>query len=148
MGVLEGNSATVYEVSSATTIHYIDELKKISFDDHPSSGQGGDCTIYWKNGLKSSFRIPDSEEAEEFIQIIGAHLKRFKQSTLKQINLLKDIYNVKSTKFDSTFVEHRELLARLWKAVFPERTLESFVGPHWKELGFQGNDPSTDFRML
>lgn len=35
----------------------------------------------------------------------------------------------------------------LWNAAFPSQRLEAFEkGQRWKELGFQGVDPSTDVR--
>ena len=35
----------------------------------------------------------------------------------------------------------------LWNSAFPSQRLEAFEkGQRWKELGFQGVDPSTDVR--
>lgn len=49
--------------------------------------------------------------------------------------------------FDGENPEHRAALARLWTAAFP-RDLPSDGGPseRWKDMGWQGKDPATDFR--
>lgn len=36
----------------------------------------------------------------------------------------------------------------LWHAAYPERSLPGLVSDQWKEMGWQGTDPSTDFRFL
>lgn len=36
----------------------------------------------------------------------------------------------------------------LWHAAYPERSLPGLVSDQWKEMGWQGADPSTDFRFL
>eukprot|EP00929_Paragymnodinium_shiwhaense_P087288 TRINITY_DN47518_c0_g1_i1.p1 TRINITY_DN47518_c0_g1~~TRINITY_DN47518_c0_g1_i1.p1 ORF type:complete len:287 (+),score=48.28 TRINITY_DN47518_c0_g1_i1:85-945(+) len=39
------------------------------------------------------------------------------------------------------------MLLEIWNAAFPDAPLETFeVGEHWKRLGFQGKDPTTDVR--
>ncbi|KAL2635318.1 hypothetical protein R1flu_006797 [Riccia fluitans] len=48
--------------------------------------------------------------------------------------------------FDGTRPEHQEALKSLWRVAFPTRELPSLVCEDWKEMGWQGNDPSTDFR--
>lgn len=85
----------------------------------------------------------------------GCHIKKFKQSTIKQIQLLKDIWNCKSTKFDADAAEHQMLLLRLWSSLMSGTgsTLGNkgevpLVGEHWKVLGFQGTNPATDFRGM
>lgn len=35
----------------------------------------------------------------------------------------------------------------LWHAAFPEKELHSLISDQWKEMGWQGKDPSTDFRL-
>lgn len=34
----------------------------------------------------------------------------------------------------------------LWNASFPEEELRDLISEQWKEMGWQGKDPSTDFR--
>lgn len=48
--------------------------------------------------------------------------------------------------FSGTRLDHQEALKELWYAAFPESDLHGLVSEQWKEMGWQGNDPSTDFR--
>eukprot|EP00033_Pygsuia_biforma_P001618 GCRY01001820.1.p1 GENE.GCRY01001820.1~~GCRY01001820.1.p1 ORF type:complete len:356 (+),score=46.77 GCRY01001820.1:234-1301(+) len=57
-----------------------------------------------------------------------------------------------NTSYDKSNVEHETALLKLWDLIFPnERRDDSIeengiVSKSWKKLGFQGTDPSTDFR--
>ncbi|KAH9547883.1 hypothetical protein CY35_11G059400 [Sphagnum magellanicum] len=53
-----------------------------------------------------------------------------------------------SVPFDGSRTEHQDALRALWHAAFPDRTLPGLVSEQWKEMGWQGTDPSTDFRLL
>ena len=48
--------------------------------------------------------------------------------------------------FDAGSEVHVALVHALWARTFPARPLPAPRGPHWSELGFQGQDPATDFR--
>ncbi|KAK9684165.1 hypothetical protein RND81_10G190900 [Saponaria officinalis] len=48
--------------------------------------------------------------------------------------------------FDGNRVEHQDALKRLWRLAFPNRELPPLKSELWKEMGWQGTDPSTDFR--
>lgn len=39
-------------------------------------------------------------------------------------------------------------LRALWNAAFPEEELRDLISEQWKEMGWQGKDPSTDFRYI
>ena len=54
----------------------------------------------------------------------------------------------KSTSYDRLNEAHEALLMRLWNASCPGVPLVSRVSEQWKTLGFQGNDPATDFRGM
>lgn len=42
----------------------------------------------------------------------------------------------------------QEALRALWRASFPEDELRGLISEQWKEMGWQGKDPSTDFRSV
>ncbi|MQM16724.1 hypothetical protein Taro_049682 [Colocasia esculenta] len=44
------------------------------------------------------------------------------------------------------FHNGQDALMKLWKASFPEINLTGLVSEQWKEMGWQGPNPSTDFR--
>ncbi|GFZ21146.1 ELMO/CED-12 family protein [Actinidia rufa] len=48
--------------------------------------------------------------------------------------------------FDASRVDHQEALKALWSATYPGQELCGLVSEQWKEMGWQGRDPSTDFR--
>lgn len=40
----------------------------------------------------------------------------------------------------------QDALRQLWKLAYPNRDIPSLKSERWKEMGWQGPDPSTDFR--
>ncbi|KAK1583224.1 hypothetical protein Q3G72_021987 [Acer saccharum] len=48
--------------------------------------------------------------------------------------------------FDGSRVEHQDALKQLWSLAYPDRELPALKSELWKEMGWQGSDPSTDFR--
>ncbi|XP_051122591.1 uncharacterized protein LOC127245629 isoform X2 [Andrographis paniculata] len=48
--------------------------------------------------------------------------------------------------YDSAITEHQEALKALWRAAFPGEEFHGLISEQWKEMGWQGKDPSTDFR--
>ncbi|KAK9152657.1 hypothetical protein Sjap_000137 [Stephania japonica] len=48
--------------------------------------------------------------------------------------------------FDETRPDHQEALRELWKAAYPDVHLTGLISDQWKDMGWQGPNPSTDFR--
>lgn len=48
--------------------------------------------------------------------------------------------------FDDSRLEHQDALRQLWKLAYPYREIPPLKSELWKEMGWQGSDPSTDFR--
>ncbi|XP_010242015.1 PREDICTED: ELMO domain-containing protein A-like isoform X2 [Nelumbo nucifera] len=48
--------------------------------------------------------------------------------------------------FDETRPDHQEALRALWHAAFPDVYLKGMISEQWKDMGWQGTNPSTDFR--
>lgn len=70
--------------------------------------------------------------------------------TLRIINI---VYNnlelLRNEAFDVFNEEHVALLDSFWLAMKTEkRTVPGLVSAEWTSLGFQGNDPTTDFRSM
>ncbi|XP_047962970.1 ELMO domain-containing protein A [Salvia hispanica] len=59
---------------------------------------------------------------------------------------LKRLRHRTKVQFDALRFEHQEALRALWSATYPGVELQSLKSDQWKEMGWQGNDPSTDFR--
>lgn len=66
--------------------------------------------------------------------------------TPSQEECLLRLQNRIDVAYDSSIPEHQEALKALWKVAFPEEELRGLISEQWKEMGWQGKDPSTDFR--
>jgi len=42
----------------------------------------------------------------------------------------------------------QDALKQLWKLAYPDRELPPLKSDLWKEMGWQGSDPATDFRCV
>ncbi|KAK0151486.1 ELMO domain-containing protein 2 [Merluccius polli] len=58
------------------------------------------------------------------------------------------VEDLRKGTFSSDNVEHEDMLLRLWKLLMPTVKLESRVTKQWGDIGFQGDDPKTDFRGM
>lgn len=66
--------------------------------------------------------------------------------TPHQEERLKRLKNRMKIYYDTSRPDHQNALRALWSATFPQRELHGLVSDQWKEMGWQGRDPSTDFR--
>ncbi|PKA65615.1 hypothetical protein AXF42_Ash020545 [Apostasia shenzhenica] len=48
--------------------------------------------------------------------------------------------------FDGSSGDHQDALIQLWRLAYPDRETPPLKSELWKEMGWQGSDPSTDFR--
>lgn len=60
--------------------------------------------------------------------------------------LCADVENMRKMSFDSDNLDHENKLLKLWRLLMPEQPLESRISKQWQDIGFQGDNPSTDFR--
>lgn len=49
-------------------------------------------------------------------------------------------------QFDGSCLDHQDALRHLWRVAYPNREIPPLKSELWKEMGWQGCDPSTDFR--
>lgn len=70
--------------------------------------------------------------------------------TLRIINVVHNrLETLRNEVFDIFNEDHVTLLESFWFAMKEEkRTVPGLVSPEWTLLGFQGNDPTTDFRSM
>ncbi|OAD00516.1 hypothetical protein MUCCIDRAFT_146855 [Mucor lusitanicus CBS 277.49] len=76
--------------------------------------------------------------------VLAKSLDRIHQSNV----LLNTIEELVKTKYDAANDLHEEKLLKLWSEMMPDTKLESRITKQWVEIGFQGNDPATDFRGM
>ncbi|XP_009365297.1 ELMO domain-containing protein A-like [Pyrus x bretschneideri] len=48
--------------------------------------------------------------------------------------------------FDGSRMEHQDALLELWRLAYLDKELPPLQSDLWKQMGWQGSDPSTDFR--
>ncbi|XP_068658723.1 uncharacterized protein [Aristolochia californica] len=59
---------------------------------------------------------------------------------------LRNLQQRLEVPFDGSRLDHQDALRHLWRLAYPDRELPSLKSELWKEMGWQGPDPSTDFR--
>lgn len=73
-------------------------------------------------------------------------------SCLLQITGYHQLYiaveDLRKEVFSSDNPEHETMLLKLWDMLMPTVKLESRITKQWGDIGFQGDDPKTDFRGM
>ncbi|GFY66081.1 ELMO domain-containing protein 1 [Trichonephila inaurata madagascariensis] len=88
-------------------------------------------------GIKPSFHMPFINNYKNCLyQIYG-----YKQ-------LLYEVEILRKTPYSSENKEHEDKLLKLWALLNPDKPLQSRISKQWTEIGFQGDDPKTDFRGM
>jgi len=64
----------------------------------------------------------------------------------KQLQI--DVEKLRAEVFDSSNLEHESQLMELWNLMQPDRPLLKRKSKQWQDIGFQGEDPKTDFRGM
>ncbi|XP_047235204.1 ELMO domain-containing protein 1 isoform X3 [Girardinichthys multiradiatus] len=74
------------------------------------------------------------------------------QASLLQIvgyrSLMAAVEKLRREPYDCENAEHENMLMKLWKELRPDTPLTGRISKQWCEIGFQGNDPKTDFRGM
>lgn len=62
--------------------------------------------------------------------------------------LLSIVEDLRVEQYDSENESHEQKLIALWTHLKPEVKLDSRITKQWQDIGFQGDDPATDFRGM
>ncbi|XP_017056813.1 ELMO domain-containing protein 2 [Drosophila ficusphila] len=62
--------------------------------------------------------------------------------------LMYQLEQLRAERYDSDNLVHEQKLLRLWELLMPEAPLTGRVSKQWQDIGFQGDDPKTDFRGM
>ncbi|XP_061711241.1 ELMO domain-containing protein 2 [Cydia pomonella] len=62
--------------------------------------------------------------------------------------LVQEVEEMRKMPYDYKIPDHEEKLLKLWSLLVPNEDLESRVTKQWQYIGFQGDDPKTDFRGM
>ncbi|XP_030542079.1 ELMO domain-containing protein A isoform X3 [Rhodamnia argentea] len=68
------------------------------------------------------------------------HLTPIQEERLKRLKCRMKVF------FDASRRDHQDALRALWSATYPNEELQGLISDQWKKMGWQGKDPSTDFR--
>ncbi|KAG2430488.1 hypothetical protein HXX76_010011 [Chlamydomonas incerta] len=66
--------------------------------------------------------------------------------SLLQAERLQQLRDRVAEKFDIGSPSHQDSLRRLWNLAFSGEPCTALKTPRWKDMGWQGEDPATDFR--
>ncbi|XP_029172420.1 ELMO domain-containing protein 2 [Nylanderia fulva] len=55
---------------------------------------------------------------------------------------------LRKTAYCTENPQHEQLLLKLWTLLMPHESLDARVTKQWQKIGFQGDDPKTDFRGM
>ncbi|KAG5236429.1 ELMO domain-containing protein [Salix suchowensis] len=86
------------------------------------------------------------------LRVLNSRLKTMVHIFNQQIwngisHRLKSVTYVQWLKLNPETASHIFIfLPTLWSATYPDRELSGLISDQWKEMGWQGRDPSTDFR--
>ncbi|CAN1844195.1 ELMO domain-containing protein A [Linum perenne] len=86
----------------------------------------------WLGGLFNRF----SKQSDKYPNDSSPHLEQRLARLQKRVQ----------TPFDETRPDHQEALQCLWSRAFPDVPLTGMITEQWKEMGWQGVNPATDFR--
>ncbi|XP_015227066.1 PREDICTED: ELMO domain-containing protein 2 [Cyprinodon variegatus] len=63
-------------------------------------------------------------------------------------SLFSSVEDLRKEVFSSECPQHEAMLLKLWGLLMPSVELESRITKQWGDIGFQGDDPKTDFRGM
>ncbi|XP_060669207.1 uncharacterized protein LOC107433989 isoform X7 [Ziziphus jujuba] len=107
-------------------------------------GKGLTCVCFKRKGHYERICINLTPQQASHFYITSNlqwHFSHFEER-LKRLKHRMKVY------FDASRPDHQEALRALWYATYPNRELHGLISDQWKEMGWQGRDPSTDFRYI
>ncbi|KAG2431264.1 hypothetical protein HYH02_013397 [Chlamydomonas schloesseri] len=72
--------------------------------------------------------------------------QRGPELSLLQAERLQQLRDKVAERFDIASPSHQDSLRRLWNLAFSGEPCTALKTPRWKDMGWQGEDPATDFR--
>ncbi|XP_067663128.1 ELMO domain-containing protein 2-like [Haliotis asinina] len=141
------------------------ELLRITYDEDPGAGR----TKKIEKSLKRSHQPALKQILSDDSLIVGDAVKEVLRlkSIVPEVHpnfercfsvcvcqicgyrrLLQQVEDHRKTKYSTTDKQHEDKLMLLWTSLMPTTKLESRVSKQWTAIGFQGDDPATDFRGM
>ncbi|TMW69397.1 hypothetical protein Poli38472_001553 [Pythium oligandrum] len=133
-------------------------LRKVSAtqiqEPSPASGAGASAAISYDNALHYFMESEQVLEARDRIVVeelapIKSCLSCLARPRLTFAGAMDErerVFCVAATAFDAQNAVHVGMLQTIHRALQHNNRDVGLMGPHWEQIGFQGNDPSTDLR--
>ncbi|WRX14797.1 ELMO domain - like 2 [Theobroma cacao] len=103
-------------------------------------GKGLTCVCFKRKGAYERICINLTPLQASNFPVCDSFISKLQEERLKRLKHRMKVY------FDSSRPDHQEALRALWSATYPGQELQGLISDQWKEMGWQGRDPSTDFR--
>ncbi|XP_008240635.1 PREDICTED: ELMO domain-containing protein A isoform X2 [Prunus mume] len=84
--------------------------------------------------------FPSTTQNGKSTKLLAPPLSPLQEARLRKLRQRLEV------PFDGSRVEHQDALLQLWKLAYPDKELPPLKSELWKQMGWQGSDPSTDFR--
>ncbi|KAI3905974.1 hypothetical protein MKW98_022403 [Papaver atlanticum] len=94
--------------------------------------------------ISLTYSITGEEELVSLTTIIPSPPPEF----LNQVNTQKGQNHITISRLTRVEIVQQETLRALWDASYPGEELHGLASKQWKDMGWQGKDPSTDFRVV
>ncbi|XP_041003413.1 ELMO domain-containing protein A-like isoform X2 [Juglans microcarpa x Juglans regia] len=103
--------------------------------------------IYWRQKKGDE----ELEWSHSSAHIITQLTQCFANAMVGPRSWVGGLFNRSSNKRNEKFIDYplcplQEALRALWHAAFPNIAFKGLISEQWKEMGWQGPNPSTDFR--
>jgi hypothetical protein len=124
----------------------IDRIRSIKQLENTYKGDGLEAMLL--NCKDESFTFY-ALDRYEMLETIGAHVRLSNLNHIRMRSYFRDrLLPLRDERYDSKNADHESLLMKLWHQAFPDEELTARKSEQWVKLGFQGQDPATDFRSM
>ncbi|KAJ8556358.1 hypothetical protein K7X08_023116 [Anisodus acutangulus] len=110
-------------------------------------GRGLSCVCAQGSDIDARPSFDLTPVQEKCLQILQNRIDLAYDSAISEHQVKIYILTVHLHMCLSLFYQN-EALRALWKAAFPVEELHGLISEQWKEMGWQGKDPSSDFRYI
>nr|CAG4652045.1 EOG090X0AMT [Triops cancriformis] len=145
----EGAARTIGVETSLTKSRQKDVMKLVDYLNRAASeqrfGKDGSKTIV-DNTVHAVYQIKRIRRKAH--PDFGPKLAVCVTSIWGYRQLFNEVESLRTCPYDADNQEHEAKVLELWSLLMPNRPLLSRVTRQWQEIGFQGDDPKTDFRGM
>ncbi|KAJ8967014.1 hypothetical protein NQ314_003131, partial [Rhamnusium bicolor] len=134
------------------------ELQRICYGDVSGAPRikGVEYSLMMSKSIQIKQLIEHLNDVSDNRRFTGANEREILRGAVSTVLLVKkvnpqliaEVEDMRRTKFDSDDFEHERKLYDLWENLMPNDQLDGRITKQWQDIGFQGEDPKTDFRGM